>query len=75
MKIFFARVLDFVCFVVGPTMFVANVLDYGRKGYSGDASFFAGIGVGLVAFGILRIYWARTQKKAVTVTWSRTAPA
>ena len=62
MKAFFAKVLDFVCFVIGPSMFVANVLDHDRNGYSSDARFFVGIGVGLVALGILRIYWAKTQK-------------
>jgi len=60
-----SRALDLLCFVVGPMLIAANVADYlnRRRYYSSDSGVYLTIGVGLLAIGFLRIYWAKKNKE------------
>lgn len=55
------KLVNLLCFVLGPMIIVDNILDYSPgSGYSDETRLATSIGVGLVAFGLLRK--ARTEK-------------
>ncbi|MBU1236386.1 MAG: hypothetical protein KJ634_10290 [Gammaproteobacteria bacterium] len=56
-----SRAADMLFFVVGPIVIVTNYLDHGDHFHHPDARFYVGVGVGLVALGILRKYWSKTK--------------
>lgn len=50
------RAMDILCFVLGPMMVAANADSFLPRHYSANRTYFA-IGVGLIAFGLLRKFW------------------
>jgi hypothetical protein len=58
-----SKILDVVCFVLGPVVLVTNTLEYfrGITG-GGDSLFFIAIGFGLICIGLLRKYWKKEAK-------------
>lgn len=63
MKKAFMKLIDLICFVLGPALIISNIINF-NHGYSGltyseEARINIGIGVALVAFGLLRKYWAK----------------
>lgn len=65
-KKLFGKVVEVICFVLGPTLIITNVLDFevtyrGLISYHKDTRANIGIGVALVAFGVLRRYWSKKE--------------
>lgn len=63
-----AKFADFLAFVVGPALFVLGLLSYTHKygrgiEYSSASLALISVGVGLVAFGLLRRQWRREELK------------
>lgn len=68
---FFAKFLDVVCFVFGPSLLVANIFSFSFDEAHGDNSIavaylyelgpriWIAVGVAFIAFGFLRRAWAR----------------
>ena len=57
-KLMVSRFLDLICFVVAPAIIVMNWLSISKKYDNSDYILWIGIGVGLIAFGLLRKYWS-----------------
>jgi len=57
-KLMVTRFLDLICFVVAPAIIVMNWLSINKKYDNSDYILWIGIGVGLIAFGLLRKYWS-----------------
>jgi hypothetical protein len=63
-KNLFAKALDVLCSVVGPVCLVRGGLSFSpRFGYESASLDFMALGVGLLAFGPLRIFWARKSNR------------
>lgn len=69
MKRFFPRAVDVLCFVVGPTILAVSLFHFARTALYyenplvSDERFGIGLGVALIAFGFLRVHWARHENK------------
>ena len=57
-KLMLGRLLDLLCFVVAPAIVVVNWLSIRKKYDNSDYIFWIGVGVGFIAFGLLRKYWS-----------------
>ena len=62
------RALDILCFVIGPTILVISLLDFVQQVAHhpsfADDRFGVGIGVALITFGFLRMYWSRHERNS-----------
>lgn len=66
---FFAKFLDVVCFVFGPSLLVANIFSFSFEetfvgnhiaySYKPEVLDWIAVGVALIAFGFVRRAWAR----------------
>ena len=65
MKRLVRRAIDVLCFVVGPTIVAVSLFRfawtvlYSEYPLVSNESFNIGLGVALIAFGFLRMYWSR----------------
>lgn len=67
-KLVAARVIDLLCFVIGPVLIVVSSFSFSapRTRYDSNkegALMLIGVGIALVAFGLLRKYWAMKDKR------------
>lgn len=62
------KLLDILCFVVGPMILTTSLLDFMQwaayQPLMADERFGVGLGVALIAFGFLRIYWSRHEQQS-----------
>ena len=64
-----SKLLDVIFFVIGPVVLIVNVFNFGHNGrrgsiyieYDAGALIAIGVGVALIAFGLLRIYWNKNK--------------
>ena len=68
MKPLLNKLIDVSCFIAGPVLLAVNVVSFEASDYSdsaiyypSDARFGIGLGIALIAFGILRIYWRKNN--------------
>lgn len=71
MKTLFNKFIDVVCFILGPFILVINIVNFENDDllygaiyyyhYSQSTRLAIGLGVALIAFGLLRIYWRRNK--------------
>ncbi len=67
------QLLDILCFIVGPMIIAYNLLDFRfgqylrhdafRYYYMDDTQIFIAIGIALVCWGFLRMYWKKNEGK------------
>jgi len=65
---YFKKILDVICFVFGPVLFIISIFSFGYRGLSGgglyypsDSIFGIGLGTTLICIGFLRIYWRKNK--------------
>ena len=70
MKRFLHKLIDVICFVVGPTIlavglfnFVWTVAVHGGE-FAAHEHFSIGVGVALIAVGFLRLHWLRNERQS-----------
>ena len=69
MKRLFARAVDVLCFVVGPVLLVRGAFVYlgydhsERRFYAADTLNWIAVGIALIAFGLLRMFWTRKRSE------------
>ena len=69
---YFKKMLDVICFVLGPLILIISIFSFDHKGLIGmggpnpiyySVESLAGIGIGaaLICIGFLRIYWRKGE--------------
>lgn len=53
------KIVDVLCFVGGPVLISANMSSGRGEFFERGNQFFFSVGVGLVAFGLLKFYWQK----------------
>jgi hypothetical protein len=64
------KLIDVICFVVGPTILAVGLFNFAWTivAYGGESAprehFSVGIGVALIAVGFLRVHWLRSDRQS-----------
>jgi hypothetical protein len=69
MKPVFHKLIDVICFVVGPTILAVGLFNFAWTiatlggEFAAREHFSIGIGVALIAVGLLRLHWLRNDRQ------------